>query len=263
LKKCGLLGKNIGYSRSPQIHNQYYAENNVPLNYELFDINEKGLPDFLESLQRKQIVGFNVTIPYKEIIIKYLSKLYHPADRIGAVNTVVVTDNGLAGYNTDYYGFTKSIKKNNIDLEGKRAIIVGGGGAAKCVYCALKDLQCFDIDLTVRNIENVDTDFFKCSSINSLQDQNNYSKYDIIVNCTPLGGANYFNITPISTETIKKGCIVYDLNYSPQKSRLLIEAEKKGAKIINGEDMLIFQAHAAADIWINEINGGVEYDEFK
>lgn len=252
LKKCGLLGKNIQYSKSPSIHNEYYLKNNIPLEYEIFDIDESEIVNFIDNINKNNIIGFNVTIPYKETIIEYLSKLEYPADRIKAVNTVVVKDNKLVGYNTDFQGFIKSIQEFNINLKGKDALIIGGGGAAKAIFYALKDLNCLNIDLAARNIDKIKGDFLEISNFISLNNDNDYNRYDIIVNCTPLGGINHLHLTPINLKTIKKGCIVYDLVYNPEKTKFLQEAEVCGAVILNGESMLRHQAYSAANLWINE-----------
>ncbi|MCM8710472.1 shikimate dehydrogenase [Clostridium sp. SYSU_GA19001] len=252
MKKCGLLGNNIQYSKSPFIHNKYYSMHNLPVKYEIFDIDKCELESFVNNIHVNNIIGFNVTIPYKETIIKYLNKLEYPADKIKAVNTVVVIDKKLIGYNTDFHGFIKSIKEFNINLEGKNALIIGGGGAAKAIFYALKDLMCMKIDLAVRDIDKVKENFQGISEFILINDDNNYCKYDIIVNCTPLGGANYLQFTPINVKTIKKGCIVYDLVYNPEKTRFLQEAETNGAIIFNGESMLKHQAYISADLWIKE-----------
>lgn len=249
LKICGLLGQNIQYSKSPSIHNEYYKLKNYPFEYSIFDIEDDEFSNFINSLRGNDILGFNVTIPYKEVIIKYLNEITYPANKINAVNTVLVSKNGLVGYNTDYSGFVKSLKINNIGVSDSNALIIGAGGAAKAVYHALFDLNCKSIEVTNRNFEKA-FDYFKeyCKVIplNYLED---LSKYNIIINCTPLGGMNYMNLLPIEVKSIKKGCIAYDLVYNPSETRFLKEAKEHSAIIINGESMLKYQAYEAAKIW--------------
>jgi shikimate dehydrogenase len=248
VKRCGLLGRNIQYSRSPIIHNEYYQKHLLPISYEIFDIDEKDISTFINELRQMNIIGFNVTIPYKEKILKFLDKLEYPAKEINAVNTVSVDDYGLVGYNTDYYGFIKSLDGYN--LNNKRALIIGSGGSAKCAAYALENLKCAHISICTRNTEKANEKFGHKYNLIHTSQIKSLNNYDIIVNCTPLGGPNYINSVPLPIEGINKGSIVYDLNYVPEKTRLLEEAEKQGAIIINGENMLINQAHHAADIWI-------------
>jgi shikimate dehydrogenase len=253
LKNCGLLGRNIQYSKSPQIHNEYYNEKKIPLSYKLYDIEEENIYDFIESLRQENIIGFNVTIPYKETIIKYLNKLEYPADKIGAVNTVVVDEDGLVGYNTDYYGFTTSIKDFNLNFANIKALVIGSGGSAKCVVAALEDLQCKDITIASRNPNNL-CGAFNNNKIVSVYDEIDLTCYDLIVNCTPLGSVNYLNSSPINITKLKRGCIAYDLIYNPIKTEFLKVCESLGAVIINGEKMLKYQAYSAADIWISKLD---------
>ena len=254
MKRCGLLGKDIQYSKSPQIHNSYYLENNAQLFYEIFDLNEDEISDFINNLREKNIIGFNVTIPYKERIIKYLSKLAYPADKIAAVNTVAVEDNKLIGYNTDYYGFIKSLEYFNINLHEKKALVVGAGGAAKCIVYALKDLNCSSIVIATRNIHKAEQYFTNVHKITSVYEFIEFQEYDIIINCTPLGGINHKGTLPINFNQIKEKCIFYDLIYNPEKTEFLRKAEQLGAFIINGERMLIYQAYKSADIWLKNMD---------
>lgn len=249
MKTCGILGQNIHYSKSPMLHNEYYKLKKYPFEYTIFDIKDNEILDFIRNLRKNDILGFNVTIPYKELIIKYLDEITYPANKINAVNTVLVSKNSLVGYNTDYSGFIKSLKINNLEISGSKALIIGAGGAAKAVYHALSDLNCRNIELTNRNLEKASIYFGDYCNIIPLSYLKDLSSYDIIVNCTPLGGMNHKNLLPIEVNSIKKGCIAYDLVYNPIETRFLKEAKKHGAITINGESMLKYQAYEAANIW--------------
>lgn len=260
MKICGLLGHNINYSKSPIIHNEYYKLKSYDLEYKIFDLEESEIITFINNLRKNNIIGFNVTIPYKEKIIKYLDTITYPANKIKAVNTVLVAENSLLGYNKDYSGFVRSLKINNLEVKNGDALIIGAGGAAKAVYYGLLDLKCKSIDITNRNIDKA-TAYFgdncKIIPIDSLKD---LSKYNIIINCTPLGGKNYINSIPIEVATIKKGCVAYDLVYNPTETRFMREAKDRGAIVINGEDMLKFQAYEAADIWADYLYSGYYHE---
>ena len=262
MKSCGLIGEHIKYSKSPIMHNTYYKENDISLEYKIFDLRKDELPYFIKNLSNTDIIGFNVTIPYKEAIMKYLTKIHYIAERIGAVNTVLVKGDELIGYNTDYYGFIDSLKETN--LQSCSALIIGNGGSAKCVYHALKDLGLDDIDCLVRNKPKAILEMPENCNVLEIIKVTEFSKYDIIINCTPLGGANYSNISPVELGGIRKGIIVYDLNYIPNKSRLLMKAEKLGALTKNGDEMLKYQAGYAIKIWSLKLNeGGTFFEDFK
>lgn len=254
MKKCGLLGKNIQYSRSPEIHNKYYTERNIPIFYKLFDMDEERIPKFIMDLSKDDIIGFNVTIPYKQTILKYLNRLVYPANKIGAVNTVAVEGKELVGYNTDFYGFIKSLESFNINLNHNDALVIGNGGAAKCIVTALQDLNCKSIEVAARDICKTKEIFNNNCKVMSINNAIDTSSFDFIVNCTPLGSANYLDILPLDLSKIKNNSIVYDLIYNPEKTAFLKKAEQLGATIINGERMLYYQAYSAADIWISNIN---------
>jgi len=249
VKYTGLLGNNIQYSASPKVHNEYYRLNGIDFNYLLFDLKQNQITDFVEKLEENNIIGFNVTIPYKEYIINYLDQVTCKAKAIGAVNTVVLENNKLIGYNTDYLGFIKSLKVEGINNLHGRALIIGNGGAAKSIFFALKDLGIEFIDITGRDKCKILRNFCEIDNFvefDSIIDCNNYS---IIINCTPLGGANYPLEFILKLENTSEKNILYDLNYIPEKTLFLKKGEENGAKIINGKDMLKFQAHFAIDIW--------------
>ena len=248
--KSGLLGNNIKYSLSPSIHNKYYEQFKIPLNYKLFDVENSELGKFIITA-KEEVVGFNVTIPYKEVIINFLDELAYPANKIKAVNTVLNKNGVLIGYNTDYYGFMRSLQEKNIDLQDKSVLIIGGGGAAKAVLYAVKDLKAKNIDFVLRNKNSVKEHLKYINNILDIKEKIDLSKYYIVINCTPIGGANHVGETPIHIEGEIKDTIFYDLNYNPEITKFLELAKDKGAKFINGYSMLLNQAYESIDIWKN------------
>lgn len=258
MKYTGLLGKNISYSESPKIHNEYYEKNNIPFKYNIFDIKESELSYFIKTLREKNIAGFNITIPYKTKILKYIEKLVYPADKIGAVNTVTVLKEKLVGFNTDYYGFTESLKIRKIELKNKNALIIGNGGSALCIYYALMDMECKNLDVLCRNKNKNMEKLKKIRYFYNFSDIIKYEQYSIIVNCTPLGGTNYMKSLPVNLERVKlkEDVIIFDLNYKPKNTLLINQAKNMNITAINGEDMLKFQAYKAIDIWKRYILNG-------
>ena len=249
MKYTGLLGNNIQYSQSPQIHNEYYRLNGFDFNYQLFDLQKNEVNYFIENLNSNNIIGFNVTIPYKEYVINFLNQVVYPASEIGAVNTVVLNKDKLIGYNTDYSGFIKSLHVEGIRSLKGNALIIGNGGAAKSVFFALKDLGIKNIDIVGRNKQRILEQFSKIDKFIEFNTIINCKNYDIIINCTPLGGVKHLEEFPLKLENISEKNIFYDLNYLPEKTKFLQQGEENGAKIVNGKNMLKFQAHFAIDIW--------------
>ncbi|NJB72300.1 shikimate dehydrogenase [Saonia flava] len=239
--RYGLIGKNISYSFS----RGYFTEKfkNLKLvdhSYENFDL--QAINEFTELIKTNtDIKGFNVTIPYKEAIIPYLSKLNKKAKKIGAVNTIKFTKSGLKGYNTDIYGFKKSIQPF-LKEHHKKALILGTGGASKAVAFVFRELGIP----------------YKFVSRNPMKHQFSYDDlnketmqlYSILVNCTPLG--TYPNIEgkpDISYQFITKQHLLFDLIYNPEKTAFLKEGESRGATICNGLKMLELQAEKSWEIW--------------
>jgi shikimate dehydrogenase len=184
----------------------------------------------------------NVTIPYKEEVLPFLDKLSKKAQKIGAVNTIKFTKKGkLKGYNTDYYGFQKSLEPL-LESHHKKALILGTGGASKGVAFALEELG---IDYTFVSRQASET----VLGYNQITDLI-FDEYQIIINSTPVGTSPNTEAYPeIPYEFFTKKHIAYDLIYNPAETQFLKKAHNQGAKIKNGLDMLIFQAEKAWAIW--------------
>jgi shikimate dehydrogenase len=243
MKKLGLLGKNIGYSFSRNYFTGKFKNEGLANDfiYENYDIDS--IEKFSEILKNTpDLIGLNVTIPYKEAVIPFLDELSEEAKQIGAVNTIKVAKNGkLIGNNTDYYGFMESLKpllKNH----HKKALILGTGGAAKAVAFSLKKMNIESVFVSREAKENT-------ISYQNLNTQT-FNLYQIIINCTPLGTSPKTELSPdIPYEGFTPNHIAYDLIYNPEKTAFLKKAESKGAVIKNGYEMLVLQAEKAWKIW--------------
>ncbi|MCX7547141.1 shikimate dehydrogenase [Xanthomarina sp. F1114] len=243
MNKFGLLGKNISYSFSREyFKNKFKDEGILNASYENFDIqNIEEFPSILSK--HSTLKGLNVTIPYKESIIPFLDEIDEKAAKIGAVNTIKILDNGkLKGYNTDYFGFSKSLEPQ-LQSFHKNALILGTGGASKAIEFALKELK-------------IETSFVsRSASKETAFTYNSLSKIDIenhliIINCTPLGTYPDIEACPnILYQAITKSHILFDLIYNPQETKFLSFGKEKNATCINGLDMLIYQANKAWEIW--------------
>ncbi|TRX10906.1 shikimate dehydrogenase [Flavobacterium gawalongense] len=241
-KRFGLLGRNINYSFSKgYFTDKFNNENFTGCTYENFDIQEiTAFPEIIKNTS--DLKGLNVTIPYKETVIPFLDKLSKKAAQIGAVNTIKITKKGkLKGYNTDYYGFKKSLEPL-LQPHHKKALILGTGGASKGVAFALDEL---DIPYTFvsREAKENAIDYDRINATT-------FDNYQIIINSTPVGtspNVDAFPLIPYEFFTDKH--IAYDLIYNPAETQFLKKAAAQGAQIKNGLDMLIFQAEKAWKIW--------------
>ena len=240
----GLIGKDISYSFS----RTYFTEKfrNLGLNdfrYVNFDLESIDQFNVMVAPQLDLIGGLNVTIPYKEKIIPYLDEIDHEALQIGAVNTIKVLPKGkLRGYNTDAYGFEASLSKALVS-EHKSALILGTGGASKAVAFVLDKLG-----LSYRYVSRKKSgqDVLSYADLDKLTIQSHL----VIVNCTPLGTYPDVDKKP-NLPYIHLGSdhLLFDLIYNPAKTAFLQEGENRGAKILNGREMLEKQADRAWAIW--------------
>ena len=240
IDKFGLIGKDISYSFSKKFFSKKFINEGLNnCSYENYDISS--ISELLEVINDTKIKGLNVTIPYKESVIELLNHIDPIAKKIGAVNTIKIDkQNKLLGYNTDYIGFKQSLESNISNQ--KRALVLGTGGASKAIVYALKTLNIKTLLVSRKKREESIT--YEDISNQIIKD------HRIIINCTPLG--TYPNIEEcpkIPYQYITERHLCYDLIYNPIKTKFLILSEKKGASIINGNEMLENQAMESWKIW--------------
>ena len=212
-KIYGLIGRNINYSFSKKYFTQKFKNDKIDnCEYLNFDIDK--ISDF-KKINLNNINGFNVTIPYKEKIIGYLDEIEESANNIGAVNTIKILKNKLVGYNTDYLGFINSFNKK---FDYKNVLILGSGGASKAIQYAIKTKK-INFDVASRKS---DVNHIAYTQIESLE------KYDLIVNCTPLGTYPNVNDKPdLNYDQLNDKHLCYDLIYNPSETLFLNESKKE------------------------------------
>lgn len=258
-KLLGILGYPLKHSYSPAMHNTSIEELGLNYLYVPIEVKDEDLRDLVKGIAAmKNFSGFNVTIPHKVNIMKYLDELDELAAAIGAVNTVTVREGRLKGYNTDGIGFLRSIEKEKgITVQGKKVFIIGSGGAAKGVAMTFAFEGAAEIAITNRTYEkavelaeNINRKVKKCSYAVSGKDaEEALSDADIVVNTTSVGMTPHIEETPLEAEFLHRGMLVCDIVYNPLKTRLLQDAEKRGCQTLNGLGMLIYQGAEAFKLW--------------
>lgn len=225
--QCGLLGRKLGHSYSPQIH-AHLAD----YTYKLF---EKEPGDLAAFLREGNFSGLNVTIPYKKDVIPYCDELSPRAKRLGAVNTIVRrSDGSLIGHNTDYFGFLSMVKKSGLSVGKKKVLVLGSGGASATAVAVLKELGA-NVVVISRKGENNYCNVHK------------HNDAAVIVNTTPVGMYPDVSNTPISLSMFSQLEGVLDLVYNPARTKLVQEAENRGLITENGLWMLVAQAKESAE----------------
>lgn len=239
----GLIGYPLGHSFSANFFNKKFTEENIPEKYNLFPLESI---DLLPELLKKypELKGLNVTIPYKQSVMRYLNSLSQEADEIGAVNVIkIFKDGSLKGYNSDAIGFKNTIKPL-LKPYMKKALVLGTGGASKAVVYVLKNLG-----LTVLSVSrNAKDNVISYSDITPDIIQTHH----VIVNTTPLGMWPDIEKAPdIPYQLLSPLHLCYDLVYNPEITSFMQKSHENGATVKNGLDMLHGQALAAWDIWNN------------
>ena len=223
----GLLGRKLGHSYSPQIHSLLgeYA-------YSLSEQEPEDLQDFFEKADFR---GLNVTIPYKKDVIPYCHQLSPVAQKMGAVNTIVKSADGrLVGHNTDYFGFLSTVQRTGLQVQGKKALVLGSGGASNAAVAVLEELGA-RVTVVSRKGEN------------HYENLHLHKDAALIVNATPVGMYPNVSDAPVDLDGFPQLEGVLDMIYNPARTVLLMEAEKRGLVAENGLWMLVAQAKESAE----------------
>ncbi|MGM7683078.1 shikimate dehydrogenase [Cytobacillus sp. Hm23] len=255
-KLFGLIGCPVAHSLSPQMHNDAFGNLEIDAKYHAFHVEPENLENAILGCKALQIAGFNVTIPHKVSIMKYLDDIDQLAEQIGAVNTVVNNNGRLIGYNTDGPGYVRALA--NIvtsQLNSKKILIIGSGGAARGIYFSLAKHGVQSIDICNRTMTTAVELVKQCqfdvqsSALTIHEAETRIPHYDIIINTTSVGMSPKTNAVPISTKNINKNHLVSDIIYNPLETKLLTEARNNGAVVQNGVDMFVCQGALAFETW--------------
>lgn len=253
----GVLGYPAKHSLSPKMHNAAFQELGINATYNIFEKKPEELEEFIRTLFLHNIHGINVTVPYKESVMPYLTKVSSEARLIGAVNTIKVSYDKLEGFNTDGEGFLDHLRRDlGFMPTGKNVAIIGAGGAARAIAVYLSRIKprfmsIYDID-KVRLKELIlylkekfgTTGYIMADSIEEL----NIGYCNLLVNATPIGMKDS-DPCLVDEKLFHKNLLVYDLIYKPSETKLLKAAREKGAKVSNGLGMLLYQGMLSFQIW--------------
>ena len=232
--KYGLIGERLGHSFSKDVHAML-----ADYSYELCEIAKDELGDFMK---KADFTAINVTIPYKEAVIPYLSYVSEEAKRIGAVNTVLKRDGKLYGYNTDFFGMSAQINKMRLNLKGKKTVILGTGGTSKTAQAVAESMGAYPILVVSRTKRDGVIDYEKLTS--------EHLDAQIIINTTPVGMYPDNDSCPIDVTLFKSLVGVIDAIYNPIRTKLVLDALSMGARAEGGLYMLVAQAVYASEIFL-------------
>jgi shikimate dehydrogenase len=242
MRKFGLIGKKLGHSFSKKYFSEKFEREGIQdAQYELYELPEaQELRALLQ--QEPELVGLNVTVPYKQEVIPLLDELDEAAVKIGAVNTIKISGGKTKGFNTDYVGFKSTLEEFYPEEERGQALVLGTGGAAKAVWAVLDALQIPYISVS-RSPKQHELNYEQLSS-SLLQ------TYNLLINTTPLGMHPHIDAAPpLPYEALTPKHYLYDLVYNPEQTLFLQKGGMAGAKACNGLAMLYRQADAAWGIW--------------
>ena len=259
MKVYAVLGDPIGHSMSPAMHNAAFGALGMPCIYHAFRVRPSDLKDAIYGAKALGFGGLNLTIPLKEEALKYIEP--DPiATRIGAVNTIDFAD-GITGHNTDGIGAMRALEDAGIPISGRNILIIGAGGAARAIAFQF-GYSGGDIVIANRTKERADrlardviiglSELGKTPSIESIglgALPEKIADADILINATSVGMHPNVDATPVPAGLLRPGLAVFDIVYNPRRTRLLLEAEQKGATVIDGVRMLVHQGAEAFSIW--------------
>ncbi len=266
-----VIGKPIKHSLSPTIHNFWINKYKLGIKYKKLEIEKNLLPSLIENIREGKIIGLNITLPYKQDIIKYMDEISHTAKDIGAINTVFLKDNKVYGENTDGIGFTRALeKKKQFNFFNKSIYILGAGGASYGIISQLIKRKVQTIYVANRTKQKT------LQLLNHFKSKSKYTKLklvdwenlvpasdvDLIINTTSFGMKRGQTIK-INTENLRDSLILVDIIYSPKETGLIKLFKKKGFFCMNGLSMLIEQAAVSFELWFNISLNNEDIEEVK
>ena len=250
-KLYGIVGNPVDHSFSPLMHSVAFQKIGYNAVYLPFPIEENRLGRLLEAFRLIGVLGFNVTIPFKEKIVPYLDRLSPAANTLQSVNTVVRVDDLWVGDSTDGSGFVRSLEETNVEITDQSVLLIGAGGSARAIAYALAEKKIKRLQIVNRTKEKAEAmKNMLGSSYPRIQvniSQEIRESFDILINCTSVGTKE--GASPVSEEEMCRCRQIIDIIYNPLQTTLLKKAGKKGLSWQNGLGMLLYQGVEAFEIW--------------
>ena len=257
-KKVGLIGWPLGHSLSPVMHNTAFAENGLDYVYLPLPTPPELLPQAVAGIRALGFTGVNVTIPHKIAVMDYLDEIDSSAKLVGAVNTIVVAEGRLIGYNTDAGGYIRSLEQAGVSVAGKSAVILGAGGAARAVVAGFIGAGAACVTVAARDkckASRMAELFTATGAVNGVAWNSDectaaLAAAGIVVNATPLGmHPETQKQPPVEWDVLQSTAVISDLVYNPLVTCFLAEGALRGHTVVGGEGMLIEQGALAFELW--------------
>ena len=260
-KFAGIIGYPLSHTLSPSMHNFIYQKLGIDVEYKKWEISPNNLKSHIEKINNENFIGANITVPYKEKIVPLLDEIRNEAKFTGAVNTIVKNNNKLIGYNTDVYGIEQTLDIKLMNDVINNAVIFGAGGAAKAALFVLLQRGLNNLTIVNRTKSNALKMISKFNNVNcdqtiiTLNEKSQIKSAclsaDLIINTTILGmkGSGYEDISPIDSTFIDSNSVIFDMVYNPTKTPLIKIALERNANIIEGLNMLVYQAIKSIELW--------------
>ena len=258
MKNFLVIGNPIEHSFSPKLHNHWIKKNNIKATYKKLEANLDDLKNIIDDVREERLDGVNVTVPFKNEIIKHLDELSEESRKSLSVNTIYKVNNKVVGHNTDITGFELAIRYTKYDLQNREILILGAGGVVSSIIIALQNLKVSKIRLMNRTAEKAKKLKERFSEIEILN-WGESCKFDMAINATSLGLNKVDNIN-LNYEETGEEKFFYDVIYNPIETEFLKKAKKNFHRTENGKMMFIYQAHLSFTLWhkvMPEINDEV------
>lgn len=257
MQRAGLIGNPVSHSRSPQMHNAAFSHLGIDARYELWETAADEIGRRVESLRAEEILGANVTVPHKQLVLPHCDRLTDTARRVGAVNTIIPNDGELIGDNTDVYGFARSVREALVDGAPRHALLLGAGGAARGVIVAMHELgvrrltvanrtQAKALELAADLMVPGELEIYGVG-LDSL-DGELLENVDLLVNSTSIGWHD--DESPLASshlDLLDQAALVVDVTY--RETALLKAARIRGNRVLDGTGMLLYQGVRAFELW--------------
>ena len=245
-KKYLVIGNPINHSLSPKLQNYWLKENNINATYDKMKLDSNEIKNFINDIRQQNIAGCNVTIPFKKDVIPFLDELSLEAELTQSVNTIIYKNDNVVGHNTDIAGFDRAIKSLNLNMKGKKILVLGSGGVVPSIIHALKKMNVLEITVSNRTRQKAEELHQRFENLKIIN-WGDMIDFDVVINATSLGLNN--ESINLDFSKVGKNKLFYDVIYNPAETNFLKEGKRLGNKVENGKLMFIYQAFESFKLW--------------